>query len=210
MSLTKAQRRYRTKVLAEVYRTNIKLQDMEIDLNVERARDEVFRRFMSVRESLFRKSTTLADGDALPVDWVLAANRAVTSGGKKMAFINVSDIGFTSNNTWGAATSTNACYYFCNQKFNTVPAGLTGNTVYYYYQPVRLAGTSIPDSTTDNMPQELEAAIIAGAFERCLQMMLEEADALKLTQVELDNTKESLQLFYRDYFQTQTESPRTK
>lgn len=209
MSLTKAERRARTKVLAMVYRTQIKLEDLEIDLNVERARDEVFRRFMSVRESLFRKSVALTDGDPLPNDWVLAANRAVVTGtGKKMAYINVSDVGFVTKNTWGTATSSTACYYFSDQKFVTVPAGLAC-TVYYYYQPVRLAGSGINDTTQDNMPQELEAAIIAGAFERCLQMMLEEADALKLTQVEMENTQDSLAQFYKNYFDVQTEEARS-
>lgn len=214
MSLTLAQRLAKVEAYAMVYHRGIKLSDQLMIKNIERSRDEVYRRFLNTQENTFRKPVSLADGAALPADFVIFANNAYWTSGTNFpaALIEVEEIPEVYVNPLVSAVSTGnkyACYYSADQKFNTIPAGLT-MTVEYYAKPAALFTTPIDLTLTDNMPEDTEDAIARGAFERCLQVLLDEQTALPYTQAQIAAVSEAAANFYKDYFTVQTQGVQTQ
>lgn len=210
MSLTLVERRNKLLAQSMVFRA---LPDLPVDLlglNIERARDEVFRRYMFTEEWRFRKFTTVNNGDNLPSDFIMYANRAYrNSDSTPISFMQPSQIGSRTNNVWGAAKNTNGSILFGDGKVYLYPTATIGAcTMHYYAKQPRLAGQA--DSTTDTMPADAEDAIVAGAFVRTLQMLVEEKERFALDSAQVAAVIDSLKEFQTGYVYSQNEDPRNK
>ena len=212
MSLTKGDRRDKLRVQLQVFRAVPALAPDYLDLNIERARDEVYRRYVFTEEHRFRKSTTVNNGDALPGDFMLYANRAYdNSGSKALSLIQPSQIGSRTTNAWDTAQNSSGSIMFANGKVYLFPSGTIGAcTMWYYYIQPRMAGSAIPDSTQDYMPADTEDAIIAGAVVRTLQMLVDEKEKFSLDKAQVNSIVDSLKTFQTQYMISQNEDPTLK
>lgn len=212
MSLTKGDRRDKLRVQLQVYRAVPDLAPDYLDLNIERARDEVHRRYIFTEEHRFRKSATFSNGDALPADFMLYANRAYDNAGSKaLSLIQPSQIGSRTTNAWDTAQATSGSVMFADGKVYLFPSGTIGPcTIWYYRTQPRLAGAAIPDTTQDFMPADTEDAIIAGAVVRTLQMLVDEKEKFNLDKAQVNSIVDSLKTFGVQYLVSQNEDPTLK
>lgn len=210
MSLTLVERRNKLLAQSMVFRALPDLPTQLLNLNIERSRDEVYRRYMFTEEWRFRKSATFNTGDSLPVDFGMYANRAFrNSDSSPISFMLPSQIGSRTNNVWGAASNSNGSILFGDNKIYLYPTATIGAcTVHYYAKQPRLAGQA--DSTTDNMPPDSEDAIVAGAFVRTLQMLVDEKERFALDSAQVTAVVDSLKEFQQGYVYSQNEDPRNK
>lgn len=181
--------------------------------NIEHSRNEVYMRYLTKQEELFRTSQTLADGDPLPVDWVINANRTyTTSGGINTPFvlIDLSQIGDVTVNPFLKGTTSYPRYFYCDQKFNTVPPSMSNCIHWYYKRPPLLWADPLVLSTDDGMPADTADDITLGAFERNLQVLLDEADALGLTKAQLDEVRKAERTFYTEVYKQEIEPTRNR
>lgn len=184
---TKADLRSLIKVSALTYRAQIKLDDRTIDLNGHRAEMDVWSRYVQIDERFFRKTTSIADGAALPADFGMLANNAIDGGGLTASYIDISETSFRQMNKWDLASATSPSYYIVGQTIKILPVGSSPLTISYYFLPTDLSVPATADSTASSMPNELKYLVAMGATRRCFQTMLEQADTLGLTLEERQN-----------------------
>lgn len=210
MSLTLVERRNKLLAQSMVFRALPDLPVELLNLNIERARDEVYRRYIFTEEHRFRKSASVSNGAALPSDFGMYANRAVRNADSTpLSFMQPSQIGSRTNNTWGAAKNTSGSILFGDGLIYLYPQATIGAcTVYYYAKQPRLAGQA--DSTTDTMPADTEDAIVAGGFVRTLQMLVDEKERYALDAAQVAAITDSLKELQTGYAYSQNEDPRNK
>ena len=206
MAFTKGDIRGLVKQACLVYRSNIKLDDRTIDLNIQRATDEIFAASVNAKEWLFRKTASFADGDALPADFYMFANHAVDGSGTPVpaSYIKASAKGFRETNKWDLATATSISYYTINQTIKIIPLASAPLTISYYFRPADLADPLVADATNSSMPDELKMLLAFGAARWCYQMLYDEAMALGLSQEERELFKSSIDLYSIQYNLLQT------
>jgi hypothetical protein len=210
MSLTLIERRNKMLAQSMVFRALPDLPVELLNLNIERARDEVYRRYMFTEEHRFRVSVSVSNGASLPADFGMYANRGFhNADNSPLKFMQPSQIGSRTNNTWGAAKNSDGSILFGNGLIYLYPQGTIGAcTVFYYAKQPRLAGQ--PDSTTDTMPPDTEDAIVAGGYIRTLQMLVEEKERYALDMAQVKAVTDSLNELQSGYVYSQNEDPRNK
>jgi hypothetical protein len=169
---------------------------------IERSRDHVWRKEIVVRDNIFRKFATVASDADVPVDYVSYANNAyyvVSSVNVPFAFANIQEIGAATNNRYALGTATTPKIFFSDQKIRTIPTGLSGIQFEYVFKPTALDGA--PLSTTDEMPEDTEAMIVRGAFERALGQLRNDRDMLELSGLTKEEVQKATQQYYLDYYQ---------
>lgn len=200
MSMTKRQYRSNVIDLGGTYGAEMRLGNRIIDRAVQFAIDEVYRRIVAKRSWIFEKTATLADGDALPDDYVTMIDVYYTSGGHRVSFryAPLPSLGGVKNNTSALGEADDPCYSLVDHKLITTPAGLSGISVVYNAKPTQLYNPqSQPiDTTVSNIPQDLDGLVIRGAFERVAILMAEEPDAFKMTQESIERVRQdNMQLY---------------
>lgn len=201
-SLTIEQRLARLKTYLNQYLPLQKIPDQFLIKKIERARDYVFRGVIMERDYLFRTFTTVADGDNYPADWISYANNAyyMVSGNKvPFTFINIGEIGASTNNKYALGTTTTPKIFFCDKKVHTEPPGLTAITIEYVKRPAALDGQ--PLSTTDIMPEDTEDMILRASFERILSQLQNDKNMLELSGLLLQDVQTASQKYYLDFYQ---------
>ena len=169
---------------------------------LERARDHVWRKEIIVRDNIFRKFATVNSDDNYPVDFVSYANNAyytVSAALVPFAFINIQEIGAATNNRYGLGTATTPKIFFSDKKIRTVPGSLTGIQFEYIFKPTVLDGA--PLTTTDEMPEDTEAMIVRGAFERALGQLRNDREMLELSGLTREEVQNATQRYYLEYYQ---------
>lgn len=210
MSLTKGARREKLLTQLMVFRSVPDLPPDLLDLNLERSRDEVARRYMFTEEWRFRKSVSVSNGDALPADFILFANEAYrTSDGTALSIIEPPLIGSRTNNAFGSAQNTSGSVLFGDGRVYLYPSATIGACTMHYYtrQPHMVLQA---DSTQDGMPPDTEDAIVAGGVIRTLQMLVEEKEKFQLDKAQVASITDSLKTFQMTYFTSQNEDPTLK
>lgn len=201
-SLTIDQRLARLKTYLNQYLPLQKIPDQFLIKKIERARDYVFRAIILERDYLFRAFTTVNDGDAYPADWISYANNAyytVSGNPVPFTFINIGEIGASTNNKYALGTATRPKIFFCDKKIKTIPSGLSSITIEYVKKPAVLDGQ--PLSTTDVMPEDSEDLILRGAFERILGQLQNDKNMLELSGLLLQDVQNASQKYYLDFYQ---------
>lgn len=205
MSQTLQWRVDRTKALARKLNADLTLPEQMIRLNVHLARNDVFKRYLPQAPHLFRKSVSIADGDFLPSDYLRYAEEATyTTGGHTypVEFIPAEKIASCRTQPMYKAYAETPKFSIVNQKILTLPSSITMSDWSFFWHPVDLfaSDNSIPLTTTDNMPQETEFAIVRGAFERSLRMQLGHEQMRQfLEKARADIEMETVE-FYKDTF----------
>ena len=206
MAFTKGDIRGLVKQQCLVYRAQTKLDDRTIDLNIQRATDEIFVASVNAKEWLFRKTASFADAAALPADFYMFANHAVDGSGTPVpgSYIGATEKGFRETNKWDLATATSISYYTINQTIKILPLASAPLTISYYFRPTNLADPTVLDSVASSIPDELKMLLAFGAARWCYQMLYDEAAALGLSQDERDLFKSSIDLYSMQYNLLQT------
>lgn len=193
---------------------SIALSDSIQVRNIEHARNEVFMRYLTKQEELFRVVATVADNDLLPADWVRNADRSYTTdgGGNRTSFvlIDVQQIGDVTVNSFLKGTAAEPRYFFCDQRANTIPPGLTGVSMWYYQRPPLLWTDPLDLTIDDGMPYDAADDITVGAYERNLQVLLDEANALGLTKHQREEVQHASSTFYSEVYKQQTRPTRER
>lgn len=204
MSATIGDRLNRLKVMLNVVVPLVEIDDKLLIHFIEMSRDQCWRTEVKSVEFLFRTTATLASDDDLPADYVSYANNATyTTGGATYPFkyIEIKEIGSVKTNTYGQLTATNPGLWFSDGKLRTFPSALTGITFEYVKKPQTFLGQAL--TTQDDMPQYTEASIVRGAFERALLQILDESNALKLSQAQLAEVQDATKRYYDGFFENQ-------
>lgn len=198
--MTVANHLARLKAYAMTYKQQIRLQDQVLIKCIERARDDVTLAMFSIQEALFRKATTLADGDPLPTDYVIGVPRIYReSGGVRTPFTYI-DVGIIADATVNpllkaVSVTQSPVWYIADQKFKTLPTA-SGVTFQYYAKKQALAVDPPNLTLDDQMPVDAVDAITAGAFEYALNILEEEGATLSITRVQRDEALASRQISY--------------
>lgn len=203
MSLTLAVRLEKTKVMANIVIPLVEIPDQLLIANIERSRDQVWRALVPIREPIFRTTATLATDDLLPSDYVSYANNAtyvVSATTYPFKFVNIQEIGSIKKNPFDQCTATAPGLWFSDGRLRTFPIGLTGITFEYVKRPTGFFGAVPPYSETDSLPEDSEAQIVRGAFERTLQNITDEQSGLKLSQAQLQSVGQATERYYNGFF----------
>lgn len=169
---------------------------------IERSRDHVWRKECIVRDNLFRKFVTVASDDDYPADQVMYANNmyyTVSASLVPFTFVNIQEIGAATNNRYALGTATTPKVFFSDQKIRTIPSGLSAIEYEYIVRPTVLDGAAL--TTTDEMPEDTEAMIIRGAFERALGQLRNDRDMLELSGLTKDEVQRATQQYYLNQYQ---------
>lgn len=204
MSATIGDRLNRTKVMLNVVVPLVEIDDKLLIHFIEMSRDQVWRSEVKNVEFLFRTTATLASNDVLPADYVSYANNAtyvVSATTYPFKYVEIKEIGSVKTNPYGQLTTTNPGLWFADGRLRTFPDTLTGITFEYIKKPQTFFGQAL--TTQDDMPQYTEASIVRGAFERTLLQILEESDALKLSQAQLNEVQNATIRYYEGYYENQ-------
>lgn len=202
MSLTTQQRLNKLTIYANQYVPLEKLPPQLLVKFIEHSRDHVWRGIIIARDYLFRKTATVADGDAYPADFVSYANNAYytyLAVVYPFAYLNTQEIGSATNNTFALGSNTTPKLYFTDHTIKTIPAGLSGITFEYIFQPTALSTTDL--SVTDEMPEDTEDMIVRGAFERVLGQLRNDRDMLELAGLQKEDVQAAAVKYYQDYYQ---------
>lgn len=199
----------RVKAYGMMYTPSVKFSDQIIALSLEWARDQAWISRIGIQEYNIRKSATLANGDALPADFVLDARRAhytLTGVVTPLTYTDVKNLPGLLTNTAEKGLATHPYYWLSDQKFNCFPS-LTGVTYWYYYRPGRLvvySGDDLVLTTDDGMDVTAMDEITQGGFNRLLDVTEAEAVALKLNQEQLAELRGGRDAFYALTYRTLT------
>jgi hypothetical protein len=202
MSQTTKQRLDRLSIYLNEYLPLQKIPPQLLVKFIERSRDHVWRSIIIVRDNIFRKFATVNSDANLPADFVSYANNAyytVSANLVPFAFVNIQEIGAATNNTYALGSATTPKIFFSDQKIRTIPTGLTSIEFEYIFRPTALDGQ--PLSTTDEMPEDTEAMIVRGAFERALSQLRNDRDMIELAGLTKDEVQKATQQYYLDYYQ---------
>jgi hypothetical protein len=213
MSLSKKQRRDKCIALCGVYDVPLSNEDFGlVDHALENARDFVFCDIFVGRSELFRAVATLTDGAAMPPGFLGYAKSAYyTSGGiiRPFRYSNVTEIASLISKKRILARASDPALFFSDGLFNTLPPGLTA-TFEFWQWPQSMFDITVPDNTTDSMPEDSEPLIIRGGFENLVKMMTTEIGALRLTQAELERWQKAERTLYLEKFGMQNEPLRER
>lgn len=195
----------RVKGLIRKLSPNLAVSEQIIRLAVHLSRNDVYKRYLPQAEHLFRKSVSIADGAALPTDYVkYAENATYTLSGSTYVFdyIPVEKIAAVKKQSMFKAYADQPKLAIYNQQVHTYPSGITIDNFEYYWYPVDLfaADNSIPTTTTDNMPQETEFATIRGATERAMRMLMGHDAMVQFLEKNRVQVEQATMEFYRDTF----------
>lgn len=217
MSLTIAQRIAKVKVLLYIYHEQVKVTEQLVAMNVQLSRDEVYKADLPTREYNYRKTITVNHNDPLPTDYVAYGNNAwctVDGNIATISYLDIQEVAGARTNPFMAALADTPKLYFCDQKIKFLPDAvpLAGVNFEYYWRPVDLFASddTIGDTTTDNMPEDTEYAIVRGAAERCLQMLMGKEQAMQLIQQAMNESAENIDKFYADFFSSEMQGVTTR
>lgn len=195
------------KAYSRDFKPMIRLSDQIMARMIEHARNEMWLRYLTAQEDLFRTSAALLDGDNLPADYGRAADRCFLAGTPNVAMEQITpmQVGDVTVNPFEKGTTALPKYFLCDQKFNTVPPAQTG-TFHYYKKPATLFADPLVLATDDGMPAETADDIMIGAFERCVVLLQDDAEKLGLTTVEREAVNDAIAQFHAGVYKAAKEN----
>lgn len=168
---------------------------------IEWGRDDTFYEVFPTRPNFF-KSTAFAftDQDPVPEDWlgIIRWNTTVTAVVYPGRYIQIKKIPAAKVRQNIKGVATDPVMWLCGGKFETVPAGTTGN-IFYYQFPRQLYyddRNDIDETVTDSMPTDVEPLIVRAAFELLLFMLVTQKELYQLTQIQVDAVEKARLSFY--------------
>lgn len=213
MSLSLLDRMRRVKAILYLFRDQVQVSDGLLAVSIQFERDRAYKNDLATRDWNYRKTTTVADGDLLPADYVLPAYNVYKSA-VTYDYVDVSGIAGVKANAVQKFTATDPKWYIVDQKIKILcpTPGDTGVTFEYYWQPAVLWASDGTDrsAVVDNMPQDLEYSIIRGAAEKAMEVMLGKQAAFELMRQKAAENQQTLEEFFRDYLQVELRDARTR
>lgn len=197
--------------LAASYGVEIRLGKRHFYRAIQMSVDEVFRRIFPKRPQIFEKTATLADGDPLPSDYVAFQDVYMLDGsGNRIGFrfAPIPEIPAMKLNTTALATSTEPVFNLYRNatndplRFHTLPVAIASVQFVYTSKPTVLwdyQNTTGRETITSNLPEDTDQLVVRGAFERLTVMMVEEQDALNITQAGLERIQAANAELYMEH-----------
>ncbi len=144
---------------------------------VDYANQRIWKTVAPTRPTDFRKLYTgLADGTRLPIDWTVYAGSAnYTDGGgnvRPFHYIIPEQLGFELNNSLGKAQTYFPALFFEDLLVRTLPAGLSGISMWGFNRPIAMLGAS--PTTDDGMPPWLSSSVHIEAAEALRELSMDE------------------------------------
>lgn len=182
--------------LAASYELEIDLSPGIIRTAINRAVGEVYRYILPKRPYLYRRTATLADGAALPSDYLHYAGLAYIKDGTgkrtDFRYTPVAEIPAIKRNFILLGNAKNPALWISDKAIHTWPAAISGIQFEYWIRPLPM----VDPTETSATPPDMEMLVARCAFERCLIVMLGEKDSLAVTQDKLQKVQtENLALF---------------